>query len=77
MLRSKLAVEGKFRRCCSDEGQTKETKFERRASPRQLFMLWSHNVGEAKYERCVTCLDLVLSGLSLFSFFLHATCSGK
>ena len=35
----------------------KETKLERRAFTRQLFMLWSHNVVEARYERCVTCLE--------------------
>ena len=52
----------------------KETKFERGASTRQLFMLWSHNGGEARYERFVACLDIAQSGLSLFSPFLHATC---
>ena len=40
---------------------TKDTKFERGASTRQLFMLWSHNVGEARYERCVICLDITQS----------------
>ena len=32
---------------------TKETEFERGASTRQLFMLCSQNVGEARFERCL------------------------
>ena len=33
-----------------------------------LFMLWSHNVGEARYERCVTSLDMAQSWLSYIAF---------
>ena len=59
-------------------GRIKETKFESGASTRQLFMLWSHNVGEARYERCVTCLDMLAqSGVSLFSFIQLALWNRK
>ena len=32
----------------------------------QLFMLWSYNVGEARYERCVICLDMTQSEYLFF-----------